>query len=201
MLTENKRPLPSEGKSRDDLVNREVFSFTADRVDEVCDLNQAGLFTYSILAGSDYDERGLLGSGSVTSYGIAASGICDELFHSPDDVAGWKGSVRIELRRLQWRASISTREHNVLSRMPEFFPSQEVVDLYWRPTTSYSTGSPRHRITFDEPYIRELAEFCRDELHMKPSDIPWYFERHLWEGVVLALIRSVSISTFQLNLC
>ena len=177
------------------------------------DLSPGGLILFALLCGGDYDS-GIEGCGPVTAYALAQCGFGDRLLNAVKTMRGQELKAFMTLWRADLRHELTTNTHKTMKKVQpsiaslinEAFPKEDILDLYVNPLTSWSTPLPSNTPDAGswiakEPSIRELAKFCSDNLHWNTEEVlKKEFMKHVWTGVLLQMLYSVSVSSFETTL-
>ncbi|RDB18870.1 Flap endonuclease GEN 1 [Hypsizygus marmoreus] len=127
-------------------------------------LSQAGMLLVAVLRGGDYDEIGLRGCGSEVAFALARAPLAKSLHDAAISMSLPQLRRFLELWRSDLFKELSVDLHGYLGReyhalahaIPPDFPDPETVQLYAKPSTSWSGSSVEPQIPVWSPQLPDL---------------------------------------------
>ncbi|KAK6969258.1 hypothetical protein R3P38DRAFT_766504 [Favolaschia claudopus] len=133
-------------------------------------------------------QVGLPKCGMSIAHGLARSGFGDSLLAATQTMSAdglqqflvsWREDVRAELAT-NARGHLKSKQKSLAAQLPDNFPRIKVLNLYAKPTTSWSDGyiplnTKNWRVKLAS--LPELALFLKKKFGWKPTDIVDKFRR------------------------
>ncbi|KAF5312047.1 hypothetical protein D9619_002515 [Psilocybe cf. subviscida] len=194
---------PSPTRNPDELG---LFKTSSLLAKEPTAFSRGGLLLMALLLGGDYTE-GVRGCGVVTAYGLAKCGFGETLYEACHNLDGnsrrhfivtWLKEMCNELRTNS-RGHLEQRNYVTANYLCEgTFPSNEIIDLYAHPITSFSPGQGGVNSagwTPSEPDIPSIARTAFEHLgsnFRKHEEIVKRFHSNVWPGALKRMLLSPS---------
>ncbi|KAG1863922.1 PIN domain-like protein [Suillus tomentosus] len=176
--------------------------FTEDGLEHGCSLTRGDRLLIALLVGGDYDG-GVPGCGIEIAHKVALHSKIGQMMldaflsMTPDEFSERAKELVEDLRTL-----LSTNPYNslerrykaVADRIPQGFPQRAVVSKYVHAFTSLSAGAAASPwdISFYQPDLANLADFCRQHLGWEDDAIIEKMYGGVWEGTYLRALCKVS---------
>ncbi|KAF9559207.1 PIN domain-like protein [Agrocybe pediades] len=199
------KSIPRDQREYDD----QVLKYDAGDAEDEIGFYKGTALLIALMAGGDYDRRGIYGCGFTVARDLAKCGFGDSLIEAYErlrdnhfhDFTGflieWRATLRLELCR-NTQGKLSQRCPAIAASIPDSFPSVDILDLYLKPLTSSSTpaGVPDHgRWIHHEISLSLIVQFCVQHLGWTTlADLRQHFEPSLWAGIFLRMVYLVSHS-------
>jgi len=191
-------------KNDKDYLNIQVF--TEDGIEHGCSLTQGDRLLIALLVGGDYDG-GVPGCGIEIAHKVALHSKIGQLLldaflsMTPDEFSQRAKELVEDLHTL-----LSTNPYNslerrykaVADRIPQDFPQHAVVSKYISTFMSSSTSAAASSwdISFYQPDLANLADFCCQHLGWEDDAIIEKMYGGIWEGAYLRALCKVSSTVF-----
>lgn len=146
---------------------------------------------------SDFTQVGLRGCGITSAYSLARAGYGDDLLDAartctkPDldkFLEKWRKRMRT-IFRYNDAGHLSRRQVALANHVSDSFPNMEVLLLYAKPLTSWSSGQKPPNTSGWVPRevnLKSLAAFCERSFTWGTSEgILSCFQEHVWPGMAL----------------
>lgn len=173
-------------------------------ISETTHLSKAGLLLFALLCGGNYDVPGIEGYGLVHALALAQCSFGNQLIHAMETLSGQNLATFLD----QWQDDMDYKlETNTSGRLqhtsptlaqkiPNTFPQLEILYLYLRLLTSWSSNPsapPDSSLWhFTRPSVLQITQFCQLVLHWTTElKLHTEFKKLLWEGFCLQMIYSV----------
>ncbi|KAG1848955.1 PIN domain-like protein [Suillus subalutaceus] len=199
--------IPGSAKNDKDYLNVQVF--TEDGLEHGCSLTRGDRLLIALLAGGDYD-RSVPGCGIEIAHKVALHSKISQMMldaflsMTPDEFSERAEELVEDLRTL-----LSTDPYNFLERrykavadcIPHGFPQHAVVSKYVHAFTSFlatrnGTVALPWDVSFHQPDLASLADFCRQHLGWEDDAIIEKMYGSVWEGACLRALCKVSSTVF-----
>ncbi|KAF4621807.1 hypothetical protein D9613_012189 [Agrocybe pediades] len=183
--------------------DNQVLKYDAGDAEDEIGFSKGTALLIALMAGGDYDRRGIYGCGFMVARDLAKCGFGDSLieayerlrdnhFHDFTGFMGeWRVAVRLELCS-NARGNLSQRCPAVAASIPDSFPSVDILDLYLKPLTSSSmpAGVPDHgRWIHREISFPLIVQFCMQHFGWTAlADLRQHFDASLWVGIFLRMV-------------
>ncbi|KAG2029780.1 XPG I-region-domain-containing protein [Suillus americanus] len=191
-------------KNDKDYLNVQVFM--EDGIEHGCSLTQGDRLLIALLVGGDYDG-GVPGCGIEIAHKAALHSKIGQMLLDaflsmmPDEFSQRAKELVEDLHTL-----LSTNPYNLLERrykavadrIPQDFPRHAVVSKYIPTFMSSSTSAAASSwdISFYQPDLANLADFCRQHLGWEDDAIIEKMYGGIWEGAYLCALCKVSCTVF-----
>jgi len=180
-------------------------SHAIENVDSIA-LTPGGLLLIAIMACGDYGN-GVPGCGISIAHGLEKCGFGDSLLAAAEKSPENHFQPSLDTWRDALCSELSTNQHGFLnschmaltSKITGDFPDLGILQLYLRPTTSWSQGSSSQVTAMAqswkprEPTICQckIAAFCSQHLGWtEKATVLTKFKKNLWDGVLWRMLCS-----------
>ncbi|KAJ7272665.1 PIN domain-like protein, partial [Mycena haematopus] len=171
-----------------------LYTSAAMQSNPAVGLTSGGVLLLAILGGGDYDTVGLAGCGVTTAYALARCGLGDSLLEAAQTLVGnnleyflvgWRAQLRAELATNS-RGHLKSKQATLSNKVPDTFPSLQVLNLYVHPVMSWSESF--FPPDFDSwivklPALPALALYCNRKFGWTPLDMVGRLKKFVFPGM------------------
>ena len=165
-------------------------------------LTHSALIMYAVAVGSDYSTDRICRAGTAMAFSIAQSTLASQLVDAFNSATtndtlttalnNWRHTLRLVLRDNPGKV-LPRRDSNLAFRIPETFPSPQILRTYIRPMVSAPGSIQSNKWLLMPPSLFRLTLFCHKEFNWSARVLIEKFRSFIWEGILLQTLYSVSL--------